>query len=108
MGNFIYIVEVGTNQKIAMIVIIASFLIRVILICIKSYFRYYQVTSITILDYTFSREITKNNIIHDRKFALFPGSSRQRFQNEQNFLWQVFLLGVLTKEAHSNSLEMRF
>ncbi len=82
MGNLIYIVAVGTNQKIAMIIIIASLLIRVMLVCIKSYFRFYPVTPITILDYSLSREITKNNIIHDRKFALFPGSSRQRFQKE--------------------------
>ncbi|MDB5086741.1 MAG: hypothetical protein JWR09_735 [Mucilaginibacter sp.] len=82
MGNLIYIMEVGTNQKIAMIIIIASLLIQVILICIRSYFRYYPVLSVIILDYLFSREITKNNNIHDRKFALFPGSSRQRLQKE--------------------------
>ena len=78
MENLIYLMEIGNNQKLAMIVIIASIMIRTIFICVKSYFRYYSNTTITISDYRFLQQITKINIIHDRKFALFPGSSRQR------------------------------
>ncbi len=82
MGNLNYIIKVGTDQKIAMIIIIASLMIQVILICIRSYFRYYPVFLVILFDFLFSREITKNNNIHDRKFALFPGGTRQRLQKE--------------------------
>ncbi|WP_426671997.1 hypothetical protein ACPPVU_12250 [Mucilaginibacter sp. McL0603] len=70
----------------AMFVVIATLIIRVMVNCISSCLQYFAFSAVLLPAHTPISYRTKNQIIHDRKFALFPGGSRQLLQKEQKDL----------------------
>jgi hypothetical protein len=98
MKNWIYIKN-GINQVPIAFGVFTIIMIHFILNCMRSYLRYDVVSIRSIPNYICSSNRFLNCPIHNRKFALFPGSTEQSILQEKESSIDDSLLG----ETHLRS-----
>jgi hypothetical protein len=98
MRNWISI-KSGINHGLIILVVFTIRTFRFILNCMRSYLRYDVLSIRSILNCICSSNRFLNCPIHNRKFALFPGSTKQSILQEKESSIDDSLLG----ETHLRS-----